>query len=80
MPADAARQAKLAAYNVKFNQAIADRDTAAAAPDDAAFDTEFKKLPLLVDYQPRVGGKSRRRNNKKNNKSRRRNQSKRQRK
>ena len=47
---------------------------------EADFNIDFKKLPLIVDYQPRVGGKSRRKNNNKNNKSRRKNQSKRQRK
>jgi len=74
IPAD--KQAKLTAYRDKLTAVT----TAANAITNATFDTDFKKLPLIVDYVPRVGGKSRRRNNKKNNKSRRRNQSKRQRK
>lgn len=69
------KRAKLAAYAAKIDEVI----TTIGSHTDANFDTEFKKLPLLVHYEPRVGGKSRRRNNKKN-KSRRRNQSKRQRK
>ena len=74
---DAGKLTKLTDYNAKLTTV----QTAANAIDsDDKFDAEFKKLPLIVDYQPHVGGKSRRKNNKKNNKSRRRNQSKRQRK
>ena len=74
---DAGKLAKLTDYTTKLGDV---QTKVALIVDDATFDTDFKKLPLIVDYQPRVGGKSRRRNNKKNNKSRRRNQSKRQRK
>jgi len=74
--ADADKIGKVNAYIAEINTAIGTLN----ALDNANFDENFKKLPLIVDYVPRVGGKSRRRNNKKNNKSRRRNQSKRQRK
>jgi hypothetical protein len=71
---------KLTEYNDKLDLV---KGEAAKITTDDLFNTEFKKLPLIVEYQPRVGGKSRHKNNKnnkKNNKSRRRNQSKRQRK
>lgn len=73
---DAGKLAKLTDYTTKLDDV---QTKVALIVDDATFDTDFKKLPLIVDYQPRVGGKSRRRNNK-NNKSRRKNQSKKQRK
>lgn len=69
--------AKLDIYKGKLTSA---QTAVNAINTDVLFNTEFKKLPLIVEYSPRVGGKSRHKNNKKNNKSRRRNQSKRQRK
>jgi hypothetical protein len=76
---DPSNQAKFKEYTDKLETV---KGAVAQITDDASFATNFKKLPLIVDYQPRVGGKSRHKNknNKKNNKSRRRNQSKRQRK
>jgi len=70
---------KLSAYKLKLEAA---QNAANGINSDANFDTDFKKLPLIVEYSPRVGGKSRHKNNKnnKNKKSRRKNQSKRQRK
>ncbi len=72
-------EGKLKEYTDKLDSV---KGEAAKITTDDLFNTEFKKLPLIVDYQPRVGGKSRHKNknNKKKNKSRRRNQSKRQRK
>ena len=73
--ADNVKRDKLNAYVKDVNLAIKGIN----ALDNANFDVNFKQLPLIVSYQPRVGGKSRHKN-KKNNKSRRRNQSKKQRK
>jgi hypothetical protein len=77
---DGAKITKLTPYLTNLNNNIINK---IGALTDQTFDDDFKKLPLIVDYSPRVGGKSRHKNNKnnkKNNKSRRRNQSKRQRK
>lgn len=75
---DAVKNTKLNTYITDVNEKII--DTLNLIGNNAEFDLNYNKLPLLVNYSPRVGGKSRRRNNKKNNKSRRKNQSKRQRK
>lgn len=75
--ADDAKRGKLNAYVTDVNLAI----TGINNLTNENFDVNFKQLPLIVSYQPRVGGKSRHKNkNKKNNKSRRRNHSKKQRK
>ena len=76
--ADATKLGKLNAYITDVNTKIIDK--LILITDNDTFDANFKNLPLIVDYSPRVGGKSRRKNNNKNNKSRRKNQSKRQRK
>lgn len=67
---------KLNAYREKLTAAT---NAVNAINTNALFETDFKKLPLIVEYSPRVGGKSRHKNNK-NKKSRRKNQSKRKRK